>query len=80
MRKSGLVSPGTADVHTAAFAAGNRRSVGQRHRGVASVPADDDGVGGGPVLEATRQQRAFLVSGIKSIPKNWPISCGIRNP
>lgn len=80
MRESGLVGAGAAHVDAAALTAGHRRPVGQRHRGVATVPSDDQGVGRGPVLEPSRQQRRFFVSGVKSIPKNWPIGCGIRNP
>lgn len=69
MGESRLVGAWPAEVHTATLTAGHRRSVGQRHRGVATVPADDQGVGRRPVLEPTRQQRGFFVSGIKSISK-----------
>lgn len=80
VRESGLVGAGAAHVDAAALTAGHRCPVGQRHRGVATVPSDDQGVGRGPVLEPARQQRGFFVSGIESIPENWPIGCGIRDP
>jgi hypothetical protein len=80
VRESCLVGARAAEVHTAALTAGHRRPIGQCHRSVATVPTTDQGVGRGPILEPPRQQRGFLVSGIKSISKNWPISRGIRNP
>jgi hypothetical protein len=78
--ESGLVGAWTTKVHAATLTAGDRRSVRQRHRGVATVPADDYGVGGGSILEAARQQCTLFVSGIETTPKNGPISRCIRNP
>jgi hypothetical protein len=80
MREAGLVGARTADVYAAALAAGDRCSIRQRHRGVATVPADDQGVGGGSVLEAARQQCPLFISGVESISENGPFRCGIRNP
>ncbi len=51
-----LVGPTATDPHATAFAAGHRCSIGQRHRGVAAVPADHQSARGGSIFEATRQQ------------------------
>lgn len=80
VRESGLVGARTAHVHPATLTAGDRRSVRQRHRRVATVPADDQRVGGGSILEAARQQCTLFVSGVESIPENGPVSCCISNP
>jgi hypothetical protein len=80
MSESGLVGARTADVDATTFSAGDGRSIRQRHRGVAAVPADDNGVGSGSILEAASQQCTLFISCVEPIPKNGPVSRRIRNP
>ena len=54
-----------ADLHSAALAGRDGRAVGQRRGGVPAVPADIEGAGLGPVLEASRLQSAFDVAGVE---------------
>jgi len=78
--ESGLVGACTAEVYAAMLSAGDGRSIRQCHRGVAAVPADDYGVGGGSILEAAGQQCTFFVSGVESTSKHGSVSRCIRNP
>jgi hypothetical protein len=68
------------DAHPAALTGGDRGSVGQRGRGVATVPADVEGAGLRPVLEASGEQSPFDIAGVEPIAIDGPASCRIRHP
>ena len=73
-----LVGAAATNAHATAFAAGDRSSVGQRHRGVAAVPADHQSAGRGPVLEATCQQRRLFIAGVEPAAESRPVGCDVR--
>lgn len=75
-----LVGATTTDAYTAAFTAGHGCSVGQGGRRVMAIPPHHQRVGGSPVLEATRQQGSFLVSGVKAAAENRSLSGRIGDP
>lgn len=80
MDESGLIGARPAEVHTPAFTTGNRCPVRQGHRGVATVPSDDHGIGGGAVLKAPRQQGAFFITRVEPVTPNRPVSRRVGNP
>ena len=80
VRESGLIGARPAEMHSTAFTTGNRRSIRQGHRGVATVPTDDQGVGGGSVSEASRQQGAFFIACVEPVTPNGPVGRRVGDP
>ena len=80
MGELGLIGARATDSHTTGFTAGYRGAIGQRHRSVATTPADHQSAGRGSILEAPRQQGCFFVSGSEPIAENRSVSGGIGHP
>lgn len=78
MAELGLVGPAATDAHTAAFTAGHRCSIRQRHRRMTAVPADHQSAQGGSVLKAACQQRRFFIPGVEPTAESRPLNRDIR--
>jgi hypothetical protein len=71
--EAALVGPGATKSHAAAFSAGYRGSIGQRHCRMAAVPPNHQSARRGSILEASCQQSRFFISGGKPISENRPV-------
>ena len=78
MGELGLICPAATNAHAAAFTAGHRCSIRQRHRGVTTIPADHQSARGGSVLEAACQQGRFFIPGVEPIAESRPVGSDIR--
>jgi hypothetical protein len=75
-----LVGATATDAHPTALTGGDRSAVGQRRRGVATVPADVEGAGLRAVLEATCAQSLRDIAGVEPIAIDRPSGRRVGHP
>jgi hypothetical protein len=80
MGELGLVGPAATNAHAAAFTAGYRCSIRQRHRCMTAILPDHQSARGGSVFEAACQQGWFFIPGVEPIAENRPLGGHIRYP
>jgi hypothetical protein len=80
VREPALVGARTTDAYSTVLTAGYRSAVRQGRGRVTAVPPDDEGIGGGPILKAARQQSRLFIPGVEPVPENWPVGRRIGNP
>ena len=78
MAELGLVGPAATDAHAAAFTAGHRCSIRQRHRRMTAVPADHQSARGGSVLKprANNADSSFPV--LNLLAESRPVGRHVR--